>query len=190
MELNGKILFASDLHGRRERMRLLEERILEERPDWILLGGDLVYYGPRNGIPEDRDEEYVREALRRLSSGGRLLSCRGNCDRPEDEIPFEQPLVSEIRLNGKDAVLFHGHEDSLLALSSKRYECYLFGHTHVPLLDVREGSLFLNPGSLGFPKEGSEPGYWIIREDWSLERKSLLEGKVLQKARPFGKEAR
>ena len=190
MELNGKILFASDLHGRRERMKLLEERILEERPDWILLGGDLVYYGPRNGIPDDRDEEYVREALRRLSSNGNLLSCRGNCDRPEDGIPFEEPLVSEIHLNGKEAVLFHGHEDSLLALSSRKYECYLFGHTHVPLVDMREGSLFLNPGSLGFPKEGSEPGYLIIHGDWSLERKSLAEGKALLKARPFGKEAR
>ena len=168
MELNGKILFASDLHGRRERMRLLEERILEERPDWILLGGDLVYYGPRNGIPEDRDEEYVREALRRLSSGGNLLSCRGNCDRPEDEIPFEQPLVSEIRLNGKDAVLFHGHEDSLLALSSKRYECYLFGHTHVPVCTYENGLWLLNPGTIRGGWQGAS--YGVI----SAEGKNLV----------------
>ncbi|HBN00348.1 MAG TPA: phosphodiesterase, partial [Firmicutes bacterium] len=46
-----KILIASDIHGRVQRMKMLEERNAEFHPDCIFLLGDYLYNGPRNGVP-------------------------------------------------------------------------------------------------------------------------------------------
>ncbi len=190
MNINGKILFASDLHGRKERCISFLERIKEEKPDAILMAGDLIYYGPRNGIPDDLDEAYVREALKGLYEQGNFFSVKGNCDRMEDEIPFAVPLFSEIDLNQKRVALFHGHEESLLMLSSRSYDVYCFGHTHLYLIDDTKEGLFLNPGSLGFPKNGNEPTYMIIHEDWKIELHRLSDGKMMRKYQAFRRNER
>ena len=55
----------------------------------------------------------------------------------------------------------------------------LSGHTHVPLHEVREGILCLNPGSLSLPKENS-PHSYLIWENDSLLWKDL-DGTVFDR---------
>ncbi len=188
MDLKGKVLFASDLHGRRERLKSFLKRIEEEKPDWILMGGDLVYYGPRNGIPEDRDEDFVRQELKALYEKGNFFSVRGNCDRNEDQIPFDLPILRELTYEKKKIALFHGHEESLFALSSKKYDAYLFGHTHLYCIDETKEGLFLNPGSLGFPKENHVPTYMVLEEGWKIRLQRLEDGKTLMRYHAFKEE--
>ena len=42
-----KILIASDIHGSAYYCRCLLERYREEKPDKLLLLGDILYHGPR-----------------------------------------------------------------------------------------------------------------------------------------------
>lgn len=175
MELNGKVLIASDIHGRRLRMEALVKRIREENPDWIIITGDVIFYGPRNGIPDDLDEAAVREMLAALSA--KIISVQGNCDREEDEVPFPQPIVREVEINGLSAYLLHGDERST-ALLSKRRDLYVFGHTHLPIMEKKDGSWFLNPGSVGFPKGGLEPSYMTLEENGTIKLKELFTGQT------------
>ena len=46
-----KLLFASDIHGSLFFLNKLVEAIDKEKPDKIILLGDLLYHGPRNDLP-------------------------------------------------------------------------------------------------------------------------------------------
>ena len=48
-----KILIASDIHGSAYWAERLIETIDAERPDRVVLLGDLLYHGPRNDLPRD-----------------------------------------------------------------------------------------------------------------------------------------
>lgn len=49
----------------------------------------------------------------------------------------------------------------------------LHGHTHIPAwTEFGKGNLYLNPGSVSIPKEGSAHSYMIL-EDKNLEWKNL-----------------
>ena len=48
------------------------------------------------------------------------------------------------------------------------------GHTHIPCIKEEEGIVFLNPGSVSIPKEGSAHGYIIF--DNGIFRFMDLEG--------------
>ena len=48
-----KLLIASDIHGSAFWCRRLCDLIETERPDRLILLGDLLYHGPRNDLPRD-----------------------------------------------------------------------------------------------------------------------------------------
>ena len=50
-----KLLIASDIHGSAYYCEHLCERIAEEKPERIILLGDILYHGPRNDLPRDYD---------------------------------------------------------------------------------------------------------------------------------------
>ena len=50
-----KLLIASDIHGSAYYCERLCERIAEEKPERIILLGDILYHGPRNDLPRDYD---------------------------------------------------------------------------------------------------------------------------------------
>lgn len=174
-----KVLIMSDIHGRVRFMSALKDKIEEEKPDLILGLGDFLYHGPRNGVPDDYDPIKVGALLKPYKS--LIVGIRGNCDSRVDEmiLAFKLFDVREMELFGKKAVLFHGDEYSA-ELLEKKYELYVFGHTHLHLLDKRNGSLFFNPGSVGFPKEGQLPSYGIMDEK-EISIRSLGDGSPLAK---------
>ena len=56
--------------------------------------------------------------------------------------------------------------------AARECEIVLFGHTHKPVIEKKNGVLVINPGSVSFPRqEGRKPSYAIL---------NLEEGKEPQ----------
>ena len=53
------------------------------------------------------------------------------------------------------------------------------GHTHIPVLEERDGVVFLNPGSTTIPKGGSMPSY-AVWDDGKITIISLDNGDVVK----------
>ncbi len=50
-----KLMIASDLHGSAYCVKKLMDAYAAEKPEKLLLLGDLLYHGPRNALPRDYD---------------------------------------------------------------------------------------------------------------------------------------
>ncbi len=175
-----KLMIASDIHGSayycREMFRVFEE----ERAERLILLGDLLYHGPRNNLPKEYEP---REVIRMLNERKDKLFCvRGNCEAEVDQMVLEFPVMAEymlLYLDGRLVFATHGHihnEQKLPPLGKNA--ALLHGHTHVPAIADRGNYLYLNPGSVSLPKEGSRHSY-MVYEDGSYIVKGLLDGKVL-----------
>jgi len=55
----------------------------------------------------------------------------------------------EIECCGKRVFFLHGHQIPVLqnAVHSKKYDLVCYGHTHIALFELYEGTLLLNPGA-------------------------------------------
>lgn len=170
-----KILIASDIHGRYKRMERLCSIIQKENPEKIIMLGDFLYNGPRNGVPDDYDPMGVANLVKPLAS--RLIPIRGNCDADIDitVLGFPLPRFQNLTLNGYDVHLIHGDDFSLV--EAKKGDIVMFGHIHVPLIFKKDGLIILNPGSVSFPKDGSVPSFAIFT-DSSLGLYSLESGEA------------
>ena len=94
----------------------------------------------------------------------KFLSARGNCD-------FGSEAARAGCVSGGQAKIFytHGHmynvkyglADLVRAGQEMQANVVLFGHTHIPMVDYREGMHLMNPGSLGMPR-GSNGTYGVL----------------------------
>ncbi|MBQ6695940.1 MAG: phosphodiesterase, partial [Lachnospiraceae bacterium] len=78
-----KWMIASDLHGSEYYCRKMLEAFEREKADRLLLLGDILYHGPRNGMPQGYDPKKVTELLNAYKE--RILCVRGNCDAEVDQ---------------------------------------------------------------------------------------------------------
>ena len=161
-----KLVIASDIHGSAYYCRKLMEAYEREQGDKLILLGDLLYHGPRNDLPK----EYApKEVLGMLNERKEEILCvRGNCDTEVDQMVLEFPILADYGFfyeRGRMIFLTHGHvyhEGHLPML--KKGDVLLHGHTHVPACRVHERYVYLNPGSVSIPKEGSKHGYMIYED--------------------------
>ncbi len=166
-----KLLIASDIHGSAYWCGKLMALIEAEKPDRLLLLGDLLYHGPRNDLPRDYAPKQVIPMLSRHRDI--ILAVRGNCEAEVDQMVLPFPCLadfSQLFVDGKLLHLSHGHHqnpDNLPPLPEG--SIFLFGHTHVKLDEIKNGIRCLNPGSVSIPKDGShscliyEDGEFIFR---------------------------
>jgi uncharacterized protein len=169
-----RLLIASDLHGRLSRVEELETWIKTLSPDKILLLGDYLYNGPRNGVPTDYDPMAVSQKLNLYKD--KIIGVRGNCDSRIDDELLAFPLLDNRRfsLDGHAFDLYHGDAFSLKGLQAEAGDILLSGHTHVYVLKKENGFIYLNPGSISFPKNGNPPTFALI--DGDLAQILALEG--------------
>ncbi|MBR3231059.1 MAG: phosphodiesterase [Lachnospiraceae bacterium] len=173
-----KLLIASDLHGSAYYTKLLMDRIAEEKADRILLLGDLLYHGPRNDLPRDYAPKEVITMLNSIKN--EVLCVRGNCDTEVDQMVLDFPIMADYAVlfaGGHTIYASHGHhfnESSPPPL--KKGDILLNGHTHVPVFHVREDFIFMNPGSVSIPKDGSCHSYMTL-EDGNFFWKDVESGK-------------
>ena len=162
-----KYFIASDIHGSYKYAESLFKAFENEQADRILLLGDLLYHGPRNDLPEEYNPKAVIELLNRDKKY--ILCVRGNCDTEVDQMVLEFPIMADYAvLTQGNVVVYatHGHvygENTPPCLQPG--DILLCGHTHVPACVQKDNYIYMNPGSVSIPKEGSRHGYMIWEEN-------------------------
>lgn len=110
------------------------------RPEAIdaLRGADMIIHAGDVGNPE------VIEALRGIAP---TFVVRGNIDKAHwaDALPMTEVVEVGERLFYVLHEIFRLDFDPAAA----DFAAVVFGHSHVPSIEIREGVLFLNPGSAG-----------------------------------------
>ncbi len=169
------LLFASDLHGSANAAEALAQRVRAERPDRIILLGDLLYHGPRNALPDGYDPARTAQILNEFAES--TLAVKGNCEAEVDQWMLDFPCMAEYALVETDGVCFfatHGHRarmapDDLPSLRAG--SVFAYGHTHVKHLRREGGIVLLNPGSAALPKDGTRS--YATYEDGVLRLKEM-----------------
>lgn len=176
-----KFLIASDIHGSAYYCNLLLEAVKEENADRILILGDILYHGPRNDLPLDYAPKKVIEMLNPLKD--RLFCVRGNCDTEVDQMVLNFPVLADycvIPVGDRLIYATHGHNynESKLPPISKG-DILLNGHTHVSKCTEYEDYVYMNPGSVSIPKEGTPHSYMTLENGkflWkNLETKEIYK---------------
>ena len=152
-----KILIVSDTHGRDEN---LEKAVYREEPfDYLIHCGDV------------EGREIFIEAL---------VDCPCCIVSGNNDFFSDLPREEIIDLAGKKILVTHGHTygvsggtDGIVeAARARGCVAVLFGHTHYPEIEMQEGILVINPGSLTFPRQrGRKFSYAVMEAE---------EGKDLQ----------
>ncbi len=144
-----KILVVSDSHGQNY---LVKRAIAQEAPfDILVHAGDV--------------EGSLRKELGDPAEYG-VCAVAGNMDW-HDEYPDSRCFTA----GGRRFYLVHGHRhgvhgsrDRLVkAAIENGAEIVIFGHTHMPVLEERDGITVLNPGSIAKPRQqGWKKTYAVI----------------------------
>ena len=153
------ILFiASDIHGSAHWCEKMLDAFRESGADRLVLLGDILYHGPRNGVPGFYDPVKVVELLNARKEN--IIAVRGNCDAEVDQMLLQFPIMSDFsELVTENARFFltHGHlwnDNNLPPVPAGTILCH--GHTHLPVLETLEcGITIFNPGSISLPKGGN-----------------------------------
>ena len=137
--------------------------------------GDILYHGPRNDLP---DEYAPKQVLAMLNERRERLFCvRGNCDTEVDQMVLTFPILADYSVfPAADRLVYatHGHVFNTSHLPPLcPGDILLHGHTHIPAWEpFGEGNLYLNPGSVSIPKNGSARSYMTL-EDTTFTWKTL-----------------
>ena len=178
-----KLMIASDLHGSGYYTKKLMDAFQAEGAEKLLLLGDLLYHGPRNPLPEEYDCPTVAQQLNAVKD--KLIAVRGNCDCEVDQMVLDFPILADYALVEADGVslyVTHGHlwNETHLPPMAKG-TVLLHGHTHVPACNVHEDYIYMNPGSVSIPKEGSRHSYMTLEN--GLFQWKDLSGEVYREYR-------
>lgn len=156
-----KLLIASDIHGAADWCERLMAAVDAEKPERVLLLGDLLYHGPRNDLPPDYAPKRVIEMLNGIKD--QVICVRGNCEAEVDQMVLDFPCMAEYALIPAGTHMIyatHGHHASEQTPPPlAQGDVLLTGHTHVPACADHGTFTYLNPGSVSIPKEGSCRGY-------------------------------
>ena len=163
-----KIMVASDIHGSAHYCRELLNAFEREKADRLLLLGDILYHGPRNDLPEGYAPKEVIAMLNPLAQ--HIFCVRGNCEAEVDQMVLSFPVMADYCvLTAAKRLIYatHGHNHNLKSLPPlQKGDILLHGHTHIPAWEAfGEENLYLNPGSVSIPKEGSAHGYMVLEDD-------------------------
>ena len=175
-----KLGFISDTHGGYEDTLEALDGLKDAKQ--ICHIGDVLYHGPRNDLPENYDPAKLADLLKERED---ILYVRGNCDADVDEMVLDHDLSTKSRVVTFDEYKFyvvHGYEeteDERIA-EAKRLGCdvVVSGHTHVKVLEKKDGIVVLNPGSTTIPKDGSR-SYAYYEDEvitlWDMDKQAVID---------------
>ena len=153
-----KIGVMSDTHGSLTYF----EKALDVLSDCDVLihGGDILYHGPRNDIPEGYNPKGL---ISKINSLDNIIIARVNCDADVDQMVINHPIQSPYVMSqfGETRIVTtHGYtdskEDTINKAKSMGADILILGHTHVKELYLDENLVVLNPGSsTSIPKDGT-----------------------------------
>lgn len=167
-----KILIVSDIHGSLPALEKVLAYYDANGCELLCLLGDILNYGPRNGLPEGLDPQGIVQRLNERAAS--IVAVRGNCDSEVDQMLLRFPILADYALvcDGKRRLfLTHGHiynEDNLPQLAATDF--FFYGHTHLQYIVPSDGvaPTICNTGSPTFPKNGNLPTF-AVYEDGKVE---------------------
>lgn len=143
-----KVLIVSDTHGRDENLKKVVE--MTEPFDCMIHLGDV-----------EGSEEYIRG----------MVSCPVRMVSGNNDFFSELPRELEFEIGKYRVLITHGHyyyvslntDEIRRQARTRGIDIVMFGHTHKPYLDQKNGITVLNPGSLSYPRQsGRCPSYiWM-----------------------------
>lgn len=171
------ILFMSDIHGVPDGLRRLRDDVLPMfNPRHLVILGDVLYHGPRNGVMPTYDTQAVADILNGWKE--QIIAVRGNCDSDVDQMMLHFPIMSRystLLAGDRKFFLTHGHvwnPHNPPPLGS--CDVLVYGHTHVPVLARDDSGLVLfNPGSISIPKNGLPPTFGLLDDGGRLTLRYL-----------------
>ena len=102
----------------------------------------------------------------------RMVKCPVDMVAGNNDILGDLPKEKELELCGHHILLTHGHyyyvslDTGMLGSDAGAigFDIVLYGHTHRPKIEDRNGVILVNPGSVAYPRqEGRKPSYIIMR---------------------------
>jgi len=157
-----KILIVSDTHGNHRNLDKVLEK--EEGIDMFLHMGDV-----------EEDDIYIEAVIECP-----VHMVAGNNDFYSSGLSREE----ELQIGKYRVLMTHGHT-YYVSMSTKRlkqmakengYDIVMYGHTHRPDIDMEDGIIAINPGSLSYPRqEGRKPTYIIMWLDESGDARFELK---------------
>lgn len=165
-----RIMFVSDIHGSKANLRKVREIYNQEKADIIIILGDLFY---------GRGATLEIEEL--INSFPNKVVIKGNNDYVSDIFTSKIDFVDNYLFSAFNKNFFCSHGDvySLSRFPNKDFDILVFGHSHVGRILFDGEKYFINPGSVSFPRNGSQNSY-IIVDDSGIYLKNL-EGYLLDK---------
>lgn len=144
-----KILIVSDTHGRHSAF----DKALKEAGKIDAL----IHLGDTEG-----GEDYIEAVC-----GCPAYVLAGNNDFFSDNL-----REMEVVFGTKKAFMTHGHyyyvslgpERIIEEGKMRNADIVMFGHTHKPFLEMIDGMIVLNPGSLSYPRQEGRKGSYIMME--------------------------
>ncbi|MFO7990937.1 MAG: YfcE family phosphodiesterase [Thermoplasmata archaeon] len=191
-----KTLLISDIHGNYEALKKV---LTEEDYDRIYCMGDIVDYGPspEECITEIADK--VNIVIRGNHDNAVATGADCGCgyeikDLSEEVRGITKELLSEDSLKYLNDLPFEEVEEDIFFTHASKGDLYkylkpetpekefsdfsdvdqdilLLGHTHIPMDRTIDGKRYVNPGSLGQPRDGDPRASYAVLEDGKVEFK-------------------
>lgn len=146
-----KVLIVSDTHRRNDNFIKVLERVAPI--DMVIHCGDA-----------EGSEYFLEEA-----AGCPLQIVMGNNDFFSElpkELEFYIGKYKVWVLHGHNYYVSAGNETLKKEARGRGVDIVMYGHTHRPVVDMEEGLIAVNPGSLSYPRqEGRRPSYAMMDID-------------------------
>ena len=170
-----KILVLSDIHGNSEALKKVFVNTINEEIEQILILGDTYssYYS------KSVDDNEINKILNQFKCD--VIMLKGNCDGPlaYDESPYGLRDIYSFYLKDKICFAYHGHLDYSYLTD---VDVFLSGHTHRFMIRKNDNKWYLNPGSVGRPRDYSIGSYLILSDNYvtifDLNNQILAEEKL------------
>ena len=153
-----KYLLVSDIHGSLPALENVLDFYHQQHCDMMCIMGDILNYGPRNGLPEGLNPNAIAEKLNAIAN--EIVAVRGNCDSEVDQMLLSFPILQDYMLlvdDGKKLLLTHGHIYNKENRPKGNFDAIIYGPTHLWELERTENTVICNTGSVTFPKGGNPP---------------------------------
>ena len=145
------IAVISDSHNNEKAINIIKEYI--NNADVLLFLGD-----------GEEDIGKIKESFK-----GEVYAVNGNCD-----MYSKNPDELLLNFEGKKIFMCHGHKYNVKYSYNNIYyrgkeldaDIVLFGHTHIPIIEVNDNMIMMNPGSIsrGAAMSGQSMGYIEIEK--------------------------
>lgn len=167
-----KLIITADIHGSYNTWKKFKEVLKPE--DTIAIAGDLfdTVYGRRDNI--DFQPEKIKKEF--LSLPNPKYFVYGNCD--QEWIYPGQKYLLKFDFNGKKIMLRHRH---IKNSDISDVDIIIEGHTHACRLEKIDDKIFVNPGSIAFPKNGVAS--YAVFEDNEIRLIRITNNHILNRLR-------